>query len=141
MAEEKNTPPVTPIGGVTPYLTVVGGKAAVAFYIAAFGAVELFRNVADDGERLMHSRMVINDGLLMLSDDFAENRGGALPPPPTGVMMHLQVADADLWFDRAVAAGATVKMPLADMFWGDRYGQLLDPFGHSWTIAGPLKGT
>src|SRR4051812_38084247 len=110
MAEENNTPPMTPVGGVTPYLTVVGGKTAVAFYIAAFGAVEQFRNVADDGERLMHSRLTINDGVVMLSDDFAEHRGGAPLPAPAGVMMHLQVADADLWWDRAIAAGATAKM-------------------------------
>ncbi len=140
MAETRNTPPRVPPGDVTPYLTVKGGKAAVDFYSRAFGASELFRQTADDGERLLHSRLSINGGVVMLSDDFPEYRGGAEAAPPAGVTLHLQVDDADAWWDRAVAAGATVKAPLADMFWGDRYGQLLDPFGHSWSIAAPVKG-
>ena len=139
MAEKPQMPPPLP-NGAYPYLTVVGGKAAVDFYTRAFGAEKLFRNVAQDGERLMHSRMRINGSIVMLSDDFAEHRGNAPLPAPAGVMMHLQVEDADVWFNRAVAAGAQARMPLADMFWGDRYGQLVDPFGHVWSIAAPLKG-
>jgi PhnB protein len=139
MAEERSNPPPL-ANGVVPYLTVKGGKAAVEFYARAFGAVERYRQLSDDGERLLHSQLLINEGVVMLSDDFPEYRGGTALPAPAGVTLHLPVDDADAWWNRAVEAGATVKMPLADMFWGDRYGQLADPFGHSWSIAAPLKG-
>ncbi len=75
----------------------------------------------------------------MLADDFPEFHGGKATPKPAGVALHLQVDDADKWWARAVKAGAKVKMPLADMFWGDRYGQVADPFGHVWSIAAPVK--
>lgn len=127
--EFKKPPAVAP--GVYPYLTVKGGAEAVAFYEKAFGAKELFRNLGQDGVRIMHSRLEINGDIVMLSDDFSE--AGA--PTPAAVTLHLQVDDARAWFDRAVAAGASVRMPLDDMFWGDRYGQLTDPFGHSWSIG------
>ncbi len=127
MAEPTSTIPT----GVYPYLSVTGGKAALAFYAAAFGAVEQYRALADDGERIMHARFTIDGTLMMLSDDFPESRGGAPAPAPAGVMLHMQVAGADAAWNRAVAAGATARMPLADMFWGDRYGQLTDPFGHT----------
>ena len=140
MADGPSLPPVLPAGGVIPYLSVTGGKAALDFYAAAFGAVELFRSYADDGERIMHARFEIDGTLIMLSDDFPESRGGAPAPAPAGVMMHIQVEDADAAWSRATAAGATVRMPLADMFWGDRYGQLTDPFGHTWSIASTKKG-
>ena len=133
-------PTRAPDSGVTPYLSVVGGKAAVDFYKRAFGAEETFRNTADDGERLLHSRLIINGAWVMLSDHFAEMAGGAAFVPPASVTLHLQVDDADAWWNRAVEAGATVRFPLADQFWGDRYGQLVDPFGHSWSIAAKVKG-
>lgn len=128
-----------PSGGVIPYLTIPsrGGQAAVEFYRAAFGAEELFRNLADDGERLMHSRLVINGGLVMLSDEFPEY-GPPADVVPTGVAMHLQVDDADEWWNRAIRVGGVPLMPLADQFWGDRYGRLMDPFGHTWSIAAPI---
>ncbi|EJL37575.1 hypothetical protein PMI01_00565 [Caulobacter sp. AP07] len=128
-----------PASGVTPYLSVVGGKAAVEFYKRAFLAEETFRNTADDGERIMHSRLVINGDWVMLSDHFAEMVGGAAFAPPASVTLHLQVDDADAWWNRALEAGATVRFPLADQFWGDRYGQVLDPFGHCWSIASKIK--
>jgi PhnB protein len=137
MAEEQFEE-VGPIHGLTPYLTVKGGKEAVAFYESAFNAVALFCNMAQDGKRVMHAHLSINGGSLMLSDDFPEFTGGM--KPPASVTLHLQVEDADAWWDRAVGAGCTVKMPLDDQFWGDRYGQLQDPFGHSWSIGGPKKG-
>ena len=140
MSDAPQLPPPVPVGGVFPYLMVTGGKAALAFYAAAFGAVEVFRNYAEDGERIMHARFTINDTMIMLSDNFPEYRGGAPTPEPAGMMMHLQVADADAAWNRAVEAGATIRMPLQDMFWGDRYGQLVDPFGHSWSIAAVKKG-
>jgi len=135
-----NEPNLIPTGGVVPYLTIParGGQAAVEFYRAAFGAEELFRNLAEDGERLMHSRMIINGGLLMLSDEFPEY-GNETDVEPKGVALHLQVDDADFWWERALSAGAVPLMPLADQFWGDRYGRVMDPFGHCWSIAAPIR--
>ena len=134
------TAPPTPFG-LIPYLTIPsrGGQAAVEFYRAAFGAEELFRNLADDGERLMHSRLTINGSLIFLSDEFPEY--GQTPDiKPEGVALHLQVDDADEWWNRALVAGGIPVMPLADQFWGDRYGRLMDPFGHCWSIGAPIKG-
>lgn len=125
--------------GVYPYLTVKGGKAAIDFYIQAFAAAEEFRSYGDDGVRIMHARLRINGAAILLSDDFPEFRGGAPAPAPAGLTIHLEVENADHWWERAVAAGATVVMPLADQFWGDRYGQLNDPFGHSWSIGAPIE--
>ncbi len=132
--------PERPTEGVTPYLSIGGGRGqeAVAFYENAFCARVLERNFAQDGVRLMYAGLKINNGYLMLSDEFPEF--GYKAAPPASVTMHLQVDDADRWFERAAAAGAEVVMPVADQFWGDRYGQLRDPFGHSWSIGGPLKG-
>lgn len=124
--------------GLTPHLTILErkGQAAVAFYAQAFGADELTRRLADDGERVMHAHLLVNGCSVMLHDDFPEHGGPGAPP--AAVTLHLQVDDADLWFARATEAGAQVTMPLADQFWGDRYGELRDPFGHSWSIATPL---
>ena len=135
MAEATSAIPV----GVYPYLTVKGGKAAVDFYTRAFGAVEEFRSLAQDGEGLMHARLRINGMAVLLSDDFPEFQGRTETPPPQGIMIHLEVDDADRWWKRAVGAGGEVKMELADQFWGDRYGQLRDPFGHTWSIGAPIK--
>lgn len=125
--------------GVYPYLSVKGGKAAIEFYTRAFGATERVCMLADDGERIMHAQIVINGGLIMISDDFPEYRGGAETPPPAGVTIHLEVDDADAWWARAVEAGASILMPIDDQFWGDRFGQLKDPFGHDWSIGAPIK--
>lgn len=135
MAEATSAIPV----GVYPYLKVVGGKAALDFYARAFGATEEFRTYSEDGERIMHARFRVNGGAILLSDDFPEYRGGKQSPPPDGVTIHLEVDKADHWWERAVAAGAEIVMPLADQFWGDRYGQLKDPFGHSWSIGAPIQ--
>lgn len=137
------TPNQGPTGGLTPHLMILDNRAAEAidFYTAAFGAEELTRLLADDGKRLMHCHLHVNGASLMLNDDFPEYKGpGATPDgPPAGTVLHLQVDDADAWFARAVAAGATVRMPAQDMFWGDRYGQVGDPFGHVWSIASPIR--
>lgn len=129
-----------PMGGVTAHLTIREGKGseAVEFYQAAFGAEEQLRHLADDGKRIMHSHLKINGGSVMLNDDFPEYTGGI--SVPAGVTLHLQTDDADSWWERAVAAGATIRMPLDNQFWGDRYGQVVDPFGHTWSIGGPVKG-
>ena len=124
---------------VTTYLICDGAAKAIKFYEKAFGATEVMRVPTPDG-KLMHASIKIGDSLIMLNDEFPEM--GALGPKAlkgTPVTMHLFVEDADKAFARAVKAGATVKMPLQDMFWGDRYGQLEDPFGHSWSIATHIK--
>ena len=91
---------------------------------------------ADDGQRLMHAMIMIGNSVIMLNDAFPE--WGSKGPKALGgsaVAVHLYVEDADKVFKKALKAGATVAMPIADMFWGDRYGILLDPFGHRWSIA------
>ena len=137
MAEENQGP----TGGVTAHLTIGGGRGseAVEFYRKAFDATEEARHLADDGKRLMHSHLTLNGGSLMLNDDFPEMREGAELPPPSGTTFHLQVEDADATWDKAVAAGAIVKFPLDDQFWGDRYGQVEDPFGFTWSIGASSK--
>jgi PhnB protein len=133
-----------PNGGLTPHITLSNARAAEAieFYTAAFGADEQMRMLAEDGKRLMHAHIIINGGSLMLNDEFPEYRGPADvgSGPPSGVTMHLQVDNANIWFARAIAAGAVERMPLQDMFWGDRYGQVGDPFGYVWSIASVVKG-
>lgn len=130
-----------PTNGVTAHLTIGEGKAtdAIAFYEKAFGASQAMPpHLADDGKRVMHAHLQINGGSVMLNDDFPEYTGGPVSVP-AAVTLHLQVDDADAWFNRATEAGATVRMPLADQFWGDRYGQVDDPFGHRWSIGAPVK--
>ena len=132
-----------PARGLTPHLQIGDKRAgeAIDFYTAAFGAIEQNRTPAEDGVRLMHAHLHVNGASLMLHDEFPEYVGPADQDsgPPRGLTLHLQVDDADAWFARAVAAGAQAVMPLQDMFWGDRYGQVIDPFGFRWSIAHPLK--
>lgn len=130
-----------PTTGVTPHLTIPsrGGAAAVDFYTFAFGAEVLDRRPAEDGERLIHAHLRINGASVMLNDEFPEYTGEA-DIRPKGVTLHIQVEDPDAWWTRAMLAGAEPVMEMADQFWGDRYGQLRDPFGHSWSIGGPKKG-
>ena len=122
---------------LTPHLTVAGAAEAIEFYKKAFGATEMGRMPAPDGKRLMHAMLRIGDSPLMLNDEFPEmgGKGGPLKIGGTAVTVHLYVEDCDAVYKRAVAAGATAVMPPVDMFWGDRYGRLTDPFGHSWSIA------
>lgn len=121
---------------VTPYLTIRGASAAIDFYKKAFGAEEKVRMPGPDGDSLMHAEIAIGGSMIMLSDEFPER--GVMSPThyggPTSSLM-LYVPDADAVFRQAVAAGATALMPVTDMFWGDRMGQVLDPFGHKWAIA------
>ena len=132
--------PPTP-KGVIAYLTVAGGEAAVAFYTAAFGGRETYRQASDDG-RLLHARLEVNDGILMLSDDYPEYNGGASMAPvagqPRGIVLHMAVDDCDAVFAQAVAAGAAEIMPPSDQFWGERYARVRDPFGHEWSLGTPL---
>jgi PhnB protein len=124
---------------VTPHLTCDGAAAAIEFYKKAFGAVEAHRMPGPDG-RLMHAMIRIGDSPVMLADEFRE-WGGTGPKTLGGtpVTIHLQVPNADEVFQSAISAGAEVKMPIADMFWGDRYGIVTDPFGHAWSIATRIK--
>jgi uncharacterized glyoxalase superfamily protein PhnB len=120
---------------LTPHLVCEGAAKAIAFYQQAFGAVELDR-MPGPGGRIMHATLRIGDSLVMLCDDFPEygSRGPqALQGSP--VVIHLYVPDADAVWERALAAGGKPLMPLGDTFWGDRYGQLVDPFGHRWAVA------
>ncbi len=126
---------------VTPYLVVSSGEHAIEFYKKAFGAVEVYRMPAPDGTRLLHATLSIRGSDVMLSDEFPEHGGNRGPDiiGSTTVTIHLWVPNADKAFAQAVEAGATVIMPLADMFWGDRYGKLRDPFGHEWSIAHHIR--
>ena len=134
-ARQTSAPSVMPqvLGGVAPYLTVSGADAAAAFYKQALGADEVFRHPGDEHGRTMHIHLVINGGSVMLSDPFPEY-GHALTAPQA-FNLHLQVDDIDAWWTRAVAAGAEIVMPLALQFWGDRYGQIRDPFGVIWAMG------
>ena len=125
--------------GVIPHLVVKGGAKAIDFYTAGLGAVEVTRMPTPDG-RLMHAALQIGGGYVFLCDDFPEHCGGVSRAPngPSPVTLHLNVPSSDAAIDRAVAAGAAVKMPATDMFWGDRYGQITDPFGHDWSFSHPL---
>jgi uncharacterized glyoxalase superfamily protein PhnB len=124
---------------ITPHIVVQGAERAAAFYRDALGAEELDRIPTPDG-RLMSVRLRIGDGLLHLADEFPEM--GVLAPPSIGgtaVVLALDVADADAVFAQAIAAGGRVRQPVADMFWGDRHGQLEDPFGHRWNVTQHLR--
>ncbi len=103
---------------VTPYLVVEDAAAAIDFYTRAFGAREVRSMPAEDGVRLMHAHLLINGDSVMLSDDFPEFHSQVDAPPPEGVTLHIDVGDADAWWGRAIEAGAEVRMPLADQFWG-----------------------
>lgn len=124
---------------VVPHLVCAGAADAIEFYKKAFGAVETMRMAGKDG-KLMHGGVQIGAASIMLVDEMPE--WGMLSPKAlngTPVTIHLYVDDVDAFVDRAVQAGATLKMPVTDMFWGDRYGVVTDPFGHSWSVATPLR--
>jgi uncharacterized glyoxalase superfamily protein PhnB len=121
---------------LTPHIVVSDAAAAIDFYKEAFGAKEAMR-MPGPGGKIMHALIQIGDSKVMLNDEFPE-MGGALSPSSLGgspVTLTLYVPDVDRTFEQAIAAGATVKMPAADQFWGDRYGMLTDPFGHLWAVA------
>ncbi len=124
---------------LTPHLVCRGAGEAIAFYKKAFDAVEMFRLPGRDG-KLAHAMLRIGDSMLMLVDEFPEM--GARGPGQLGgspVTIHLSVKDAAATMRQAEAAGATVKMPVTDMFWGALYGVLEDPFGHSWSVATQVR--
>jgi PhnB protein len=138
------TTAVTPIPKgfhtLTPHIVVNDARAAADFYHRAFGAEVMGLSFAPDG-KVMHAQVRIGDSILMFADEYPEWNS---PAPSTThadtcVRLHLYVADVDEVFDSAVQAGAKVVMPVMTQFWGDRYGQVLDPFGHRWSIATHVK--
>jgi uncharacterized glyoxalase superfamily protein PhnB len=121
--------------GLTPHLFVRDTEGAVAFYRAVFGAAELFRNRLPDG-RILFVELAVGPARLLLSEETPSL--GALAPPTIGgtpVLLHVEVEDPDAVARRAVDAGAVVEMPVQEMFWGERYGVVRDPFGHRWAVS------
>jgi PhnB protein len=126
---------------VTPSLAVVGGVAALEFYKNAFGAKELMRETTPEG-KLVHGRIRIGNSLVLLSDVFeGSDRTSPSMVGTTTVTLHLYSTDVETLWNRAVAAGAKVTMPLADQYWGERYGHLVDPFGHHWSLSMRIRMT
>lgn len=132
------------IPAITPYLVVSDARGAVEFYKKAFGAVQDGEaHTMPGGDKVMHVRVVINGGLVMLADDFS-GMMGTKPETPEAlggspITLALQLDDVQSFWDRAMAGGAKVTMPLADQFWGDRYGQVVDPYGHKWSMSQTIK--
>ena len=139
MTDHLNVPAPTGMHALSPHLVCAGAADAIAFYKAAFDATEMMRLAGPDG-KLMHASIQVNGSSVMLVD---ENPAyGMLSPRSlkgSPVTIHLIVKDADAVVQRAAAAGATVRMPVQDMFWGDRYGLIEDPFGHLWSVATPQR--
>ena len=133
MADTPNPPPK---GGLTPYLSLDGALKAADFYKRAFAAEVAASHPPDEKGRTMHVHLYVNGSSLMLSDAFPEHGHPFKPFEGFGLVLHVQ--DADKHWERAVAAGCEVVMPLQVMFWGDRYGQLKDPFGLLWAMNEPV---
>jgi PhnB protein len=122
---------------ITPQLVVSDANAAITFYRDAFDARELERKLDDNG-RVIHAELSIGDSLLLVHDDFSDLGGPAAPEPGSaGITIHLYLPDPDAAFDRAIAAGARILLPMDYRPWGDRYGTLEDPYCHRWSIAAP----
>ena len=133
MEHENQAPP----GGIAAHLTIRDGRGdeAVRFYQDAFGAKEQMRHLADDGKRIMHAHLTVNGGSLMLCDPYPEH--GHPHEPAKGYTLHMKIKDIDAAWTRAVDAGCEIVLPLQKMFWGERYGQLRDPFGVMWSMGYP----
>lgn len=125
-----------------PYLTVSNGDAAIEFYQKAFGAEVHEQHYLPGTTKVMNAKLSIHGGVFMLSDDFSqEMKMKSMTPESLGgspVMIALTCPEVDADWERAVAAGATVGMPLADQSWGDRWGSVTDPFGHRWSLSYPI---
>ncbi len=129
--------------GLIPHLVVSDGPAAMDFYKAGLGAEELTRMPGPDGKKLMHASLKVEGSMFFICDDFPEHCGGVSRTQKDGtegaIGLHLCVKNCDDAIAKAIKAGAKEKMPAADMFWGDRYGQVTDPFGHTWSFSHPLS--
>ena len=119
--------------GLVAYISPSDAVAAAEFYKTAFGATDVTPMMADDGKRYMHCSFTVNGGTVYMSDSFPEY--GMPWKQPVGFNLHLNVDNAQQWWDRAVGAGCQVSMPLEKQFWGDIYGQLTDPYGITWAIG------
>lgn len=128
--------------GLVPHLVVGNAAKAIDFYKHALGAEEIKRMPDESGKKIMHAELKVGASILYLCDDFPEYCNGKSRTPSalggTPVTIHQYVQNCDAAVKRAADAGATVTMPPQDMFWGDRYAQVTDPFGHSWSFATPL---
>lgn len=133
LSERPAAPRVPLKGGVVPYLMLDGAAAAIEFYRRALGAEELGERAKMEDGRILNARIDVNGGSIMLMDPMPEH--GYPATTHHGFNLHLHVDDADRWFDRAVAAGCTVVMPMELQFWGDRYGMVKDPFGITWAFG------
>ena len=128
---------------VTPHLVIKNCAEAIEFYKRAFAAEELERHPMPQSDKIMHAKIRIGDSILMLCDEFGAEHGceGNLSPQTAGgttVSLHLYLEDVDSAWKTAVDAGCAVRMPLSDTFWGDRYGQVSDPYGHLWSLSSHL---
>ncbi len=119
---------------ITPALTCREAGRAIEFYKKAFGATEIARMAAPDG-KITHAELRIGDSVIFVADEFPGMSAAPTATKTPSVYFYLYVKDADAVFNGAVAAGCRADMPLTNMFWGDRYGKLTDPFGHAWGIA------
>jgi uncharacterized glyoxalase superfamily protein PhnB len=119
---------------VTAYLAINGASQAIVWYKKAFGAKELMRQPGPGG-KLLHARLRIGDTIVMMSDSFPEGHKDPIQLGGTPITLHIYSRDVDRIWKKAVEAGAKVDMQLGDTFWGERYGQLTDPFGHSWSLS------
>ena len=127
------------------HVCVSDGRAAIAFYENAFGAVCAFHHMGDDGRRVLHANLEMFGGEVMLHDEFPEIGSDVLSPLSRGgASMAINInlptpADVDAAMARAESAGANITLPAGDQFWGSRYGRIRDPFGHVWAFNAPLK--
>ena len=119
---------------ISPAITCKNAAAALDFYKQAFGASEINR-MPGPGGMIMHAELRIGDSVIFVSDEFPGTSAAPAPGVTPSFYLFLYIPDVDTVFNRAVAAGAHVAMPVTDMFWGDRYGKITDPFGHSWGVA------
>jgi PhnB protein len=120
---------------ITPSVTCRDAAKAIDFYKKAFGAQELMRMPSPDGTKVSHAEIKIGDSVVFVSDEFPGMSAAPSPTSTPSYSLFLYVADVDSVFNRAVSAGARADMPMQDMFWGDRFGKLTDPFGHEWSVA------
>lgn len=139
MPKKKVAPIPKGFHAISPYLMVKNAAKAIDFYKKAFGAKVLTRCDCPESGKVMHSELQIGDSIFMLSDECPGQEGCGVVSPKslkgTSVMLHMYVKNVDVAFKKAVKSGAKVTKPLEDMFWGDRYGQVEDPFGHRWSMA------
>ena len=140
-AKKSKTLPAIPKGfhSVTPYLVVNNGSEAIEFYKKAFGARELLRHATPDG-KILNAQLKIGDSMVLLSDEFpGSDTRSPISLGTSTVTLHIYTKDVNKLWEQATAAGAKVLMPLNNQFWGERYGQLSDPFGHRWSLSQQVR--